>query len=243
MYQKTSLAIGVASLMVGIITLAYNVGAFNYITLSTLAVTPEGETIGVDVTTSVVSYPYPLSTVAPGKTYQWEVTGKNTGSLDWDNSWVTVRVGIKGSEVTTHYEENVIGKVAIEKCEYGPDKPECRVDLRDWGIKYKNCPCKESCSWTTPDIDDKVASVVFGAIPAGSSKTACFQLSIPPETEPGRYPLITNLMAVAGLKYAVDYKVDDLTVGTVIGELTLNMVGVLALSLGAIFTALALKKP
>jgi len=244
MYQKTQLAVGVASLLIGIVTLAYNAGAFNYITLSTLAVTPEGQKIGVDVSTSVVSYPYPLSAVEPGRTYIWEVKAKNTGDIDWKNSWVTVRVGIKGSEVTTHYEENVIGKVTIEECEYGPDKPECRVDLRDWGIEYKNCPCKESCTWTTPDIDDKVASVVFGAIEAGDSKTACFKLEIPEDTEHGSYPLITNLIAdVGGGKYAVDSEVDTLTIGEIDGKLVLNMVGVLTLSLGAIFTALAFKKP
>ena len=242
MYQKTQLAVGVASLLIGIVTLAYNAGAFNYITLSTLAVAPEGKTIGVDVSTSVVSYPLPLATVAPGKTYQWEATAKNTGDIEWDDSWITVRIGVSGASTTTRTESGVTGSFAVEKCSAGIDTSACREDLREWNLKYKMGKCSQSGTWQTPTIEDKVASLVLGSLSPGSSKTVCFKVTVPSDAS-GSYPLITNLMAWVGGTYAVDHKTDTISIGEISGSLTLNFIGILTLSLGAIFTALAFKKP
>ena len=63
---------------------------------------------------------------------------------------------------------------------------------------------------------------------AGQSITKQFRLSVPDTSEEGQYPLITNLMAGAGGTYAVSNQVDNLNLGTIIGDLTLAFAGLLS---------------
>ena len=225
--------IGIIALVVGIFLLAMPYVPINF-PASLMSTTPRGERVGISLTTDVKSYPYPLSTTPKGQTYKWEVTAKNTGTVDWSDSWVTVRVGIKGSTVTTKTESGVKGAFAVEQCSYGTDVPSCKVDIGSsgWNLQYFVGSCSESKSWITPEIQQKVGSVVFSSIPAGQSKKACFKLSVPANAEDGNYPLITNLQAYASGTWHVAHKTDNLSVGTVSGDLVLQMIGVLSIFAG-----------
>jgi len=144
--------------------------------------------------------PLSLAVVKPGEAYKWKLTLRNEGSMTWESSWVTVRVGIKGATVTRGTEEGVEGDVLWEYCSQYPKdpsspwNPNCRVDISTSGwnlqVSYDG-----GMTWRTPPCNQKVCSIDFGKIAPGSQKVVWISFNIPQTAEEGSYPLICNAVA------------------------------------------------
>jgi len=208
--------IGIVLIIIGIALILHNFGYIQFSTRipnlkSKLSVLTPSGSAGIEL---VLKRPpqYMLSLIQKGGSYVWELRAKNTGSIDWDNSWVTVRIGKNGASITDKSEENIFGEFKVEKCEYGIDVPECREDIERWHLQYFVGSCRETREWMHPSCENKVCSLVFGSLSKGETKYICFKLTVPENIEKGQYPLIVNLMANVGGIYAVDGIYDILTV-------------------------------
>lgn len=232
---------GIVVILIGALLLIYSSGITS---AGKLSVITERGKIGIELHTTKV---YELSLVSPGATYAWELEAKNTGTIDWSNSWVTVRVGTDGSIVVDKTEEGIIGSFKVEKCQYGTDVEQCREDLgiSGWNLQYHNGKCGSQSSWLTPTCNKNVCSIPFGELKSGSSKSACFKLTIPNDAK-GNYPLITNLMAYVSGYYAVASKVDSITIGSIpIPQLQpewYKIIGMVLIPLGTVLTVFGIKK-
>jgi len=230
--------IGAATAIVGTILLLNGMGIINLNLPLTykLAVAPQG-TIGITVGTDVKSYPYPLATVGKGYTYKWKMELKNTGTLAWDEGWVTIRVGVNGATIVDKTESGVGGTFKVEKCSAGTDVAACRVDLSSAGWNLQEST--DGSTWTSPSAGcvDNVCSIRKTSVAVGETVTRYFRLTVPTTASEGNYPLITNGMAYASGTYAVASKTDNLSVGTISGSLVITILGLLALLGGAAIVA------
>jgi hypothetical protein len=223
--------IGATAAMLGAFFLLSGMGiiSFNLPLTYKLALTPQ-ENIGITITTDVKNYPYPLAAVGKGYTYKWKMDLKNTGTVNWDEGWVTIRVGINGATVVDKTEAGIAGTFKVEKCSAGTDVAACRVDLSSSGWNLQEST--DGTTWSSPSggCQDNVCSISsLGPVNAGQTLTKYFRLTVPSTASEGNYPLITDGMAYASGKYAVASKSDSLSVGTISGDLVITVVGLLAL--------------
>jgi hypothetical protein len=231
MKKPIYVAIGAAVAIVGAVFLLNEMGIINLnLPLSyKLAVAPQGS-MGITINTDVKSYPYPLATVARGVTYKWKMDLKNTGTINWEQAWVTIRVGVNGASVVDKTEPGIAGTFKVEQCSAGTDVIACRVDLSSAGWNLQESI--DGQNWYSPSggCADRVCSIgVLTSINAGQTLTRYFRLTVPTTASEGNYPLITNGMAYASGTYAVASKTDNLSVGTMSGDLVITLIGTLAL--------------
>ena len=237
---------GIFLAVIGAFLIAYSQGWISIPTGTSLSIAEQpGERIGISLTTNF-QRSLPFSMVAKGYTFKWKAEARNTGTLKWDDSWITVRLGVKGAQVVGYTEPGVAGAYSVEKCSYGTNVIQCREDIRDeWNLKYST----DGINWYKPNCInpatgayERVCSLGLGSVGAGQSKTIWFQITVPPGKADGIYPLITTLVAETERKvaYAVASKVDPLIVGTIQGDLIMEMIGLLALIAGAALIAYSL---
>jgi hypothetical protein len=239
MKKPIYVVIGAALTMVGAILLLSQTGIISFnLPMSVKMAVASGQTLGLTLTTDVKSYPYPLATVGKGYTYKWKVELKNTGTATWDGGWVTVRVGINGaSVVSVNCQTNpascdvpVAGNFYVERCSSGTDVEACRVDLSSSG--WNLLQSDDGVNWVSPSggCSKRVCSVASsGPIAPGQSMIKYFKLTVPTTASEGNYPLITNGMASVSGTYAIASKSDNLSVGTISGELIVSLIGALML--------------
>jgi len=235
---------GIFLAIIGAFLIAYSQGWISIPTGTSLSIAEKpGERIGISISTNF-QRSIPLSMVAKGYTYQWRLDAKNTGTLKWDDSWVTLRIGVKGAQVIGKAIKG--GVISVEKCDYGEDVVQCREDIRDeWMLKisydggatWQDPPCINPETGTY----ERVCHISFGPLGAGQTKSAWFRITVPANKKDGVYPLITNLMAQTGtehgIMYAIASKVDPLFVGTIQGDIIMQLIGLLALVVGAALIA------
>jgi len=183
-----------------------------------------------------------LVVVRTGQAYEWKITLKNEGTKTWDNSWITVRVGINGASVMKGTESGVVGDVLWEYCSQypldssAPYNPNCRVDISPsgWDLKVST---NGGLTWSSPNFGVKVASIPIGKMDPGQSSTVWISLRIPQTAQDGNYPLIINgvaYFAVAGQNAIEASTYDTITVTSVEvykGSLNLQFIGALAFSI------------
>ncbi len=245
MRNKNNLMIGI-----GLVLLVVSIYLFTSETpsVSSFSMTRGLGTHGITLYYEKIREPTFFSTLVAGKTYKWKVIAKNTGTLSWEDAWITTRLGISGSgwkELNGGVDQctgtTISGTWAVDQCVYGIDNINCREDIKNtWKIQYST----DGNTWNTPTcIDDcgnygRVCALDLGSIPAGAEKTFYFRLTVPSSAQNGgNYPLVTNLMAYVGGIFGVTYAVDTINIGTIAGTLTISMLGILTL-LGGIFAIL-----
>jgi len=235
---------GIFLAVIGAFLIAYSQGWISIPTGTSLSIAEKpGERIGISISTNF-QRSIPLSMVAKGYTYQWRLDAKNTGTLKWDDSWVTLRIGVKGAQVIGKAVPGIGGAFSVEKCQYGEDVVQCREDIRDeWKLKVSY----DGRTWQDPACTDpatgtyeRVCHISFGSLGAGETKSVWFRITVPANKEEGTYPLITNLMAYSGATYAIASKIDPLFVGTIQGDIIMQFIGLLALIAGAALIAYSL---
>ena len=229
--------IGVIAVVLGMIAILFATDVIN-LPVSVLGTIPQGN-IGIRSQVTEKTFRF-LDTVAPGSTYEWKVTVKNTGTVTWTTSNVDIRVGIAGATVVDKTAEWLVGTMKVFQCSAGTDVPACSEDLlTNWAIKMnENYPAG---SWITPTSGgnpdttstcrDNVCFVYVGALSPNQEKTVGFRITVP-TTVTTSTKMILNSVAKVGAYQAIASDVRDLTYGQVSGTMTVVFVGVVAVVLG-----------
>ena len=234
------IAISSLLLIVGIALIVYGQNLLPSMSMGPLAMTPQGK-VGIAIETDIKSRPPFLATVAPGATYQWKVTFKNTGNVNWDKAVYHLRIVKDGgttvwrSCTSCPSECSYCGWTATncapgydhfyaDKCDSKCDTTECRIDLSSWDMQIK----KEGYDWydISPYQENRVANFGWGTVSPGSTETWYFKLKAP---QSGYYHVIVGTTVWIGSTRYEFSKVDTISVGTVNGDLTLTFIGALSL--------------
>ena len=236
--NKALLVLGIVLLAVGVYTLLPTIGI--KLPTSVMAVTPTG-TYGMEVETKEVQgLPNPFAIqVAAGRTYTWNMTVKNTGTIAWDGFWFTMRLAIPGSTAVDKQESGLIGTSTVEQCSAGTDTPDCRVDLTQWSLQYARSidpVTKNLVNPISPSCGNKICAFTMTSsdIPSpGSEKSFYFSLKVPDTAPTGNYLLITNLGVNHATKTIMQKaSVETVTVGTLKGEIVITLTALVASIVG-----------
>lgn len=207
-----------------------------------------GKTLGLGADISKVR-PLLLATVEKGGKYEFKIKVSNTGNVDWDWWWVSLRITKEGAGYTTVRCPAPVtcpdmeGMAAVDTCDGLQDDPRCREDLKAWKLTSEKLEYFLASS-------DTIATFECGqycSLKAGDSLEWKVQIEVPPDEQKGaEHYLILDAVAHAPgfAAKAFSYDIEDLTVGGgIVGSVTITMIGV-ALSLAGLFTALlAWRKP
>ena len=234
------IAISSLLLIVGIALIVYGQNLLPSMSMGPLAMTPQGK-FGIAIETDIKSRPPFLATVAPGATYQWKVTLKNTGNINWDKGAYHLRIVKDGGTTITRTCSGCpsgcstcgdiltgcapgYDKFLVDKCDSKCDSTDCRIELTTWDMKFKT----ETTDWIDISSYEKnrVLNFNLGGVPAGSSQTWYFKIRAP---ESGYYYVIVTADAWVGSTRYEFSKQDTISVGTVNGDLTLTFLGALSL--------------
>jgi len=234
MKEKTLKIIGVLCLIGGSLFLANSLGYFE---LSAEPFAAANTHKGAAAISSSSNFGTPemgmfLSTVTPANTYEWKVTVKNTGDVDWNDGHYTVRlskskdnpdVSNLGTRRVTE-ETTAGGKTLVLEGDYTRSYTYNDINLRDsirseWSL--------DSSDYLS--VDNRVASVDIGALQTGQSKTVSFEMSVPQDLNyMGDRILVGNAAAWVGGAWVVDSNRDTVSAG---GGSILEFVGSVALSI------------
>jgi hypothetical protein len=249
--HKYSLIIGIVVLIVGLVATMDYFGVISIPIpgLTNSIASPSG-TVELSVPIYRIQYPLTLSTVSTGYTYKWSSPLTNTGTVDWTDSWINVRLGIAGATAATVTcasnpsscsSGTVGGSFYVDQCSSGTDVQACRLDLTTWTFKWSpdGTTWNTGCTGTYPGALKSagaslyVCSVDIGPVTHGASaKPIYWQLTVPAGTANGNYPFIVQGMAYASASYSLGTtggSYDTLTVGTVSGSLALAFVGFISI--------------
>lgn len=221
MREKRLKTIGAISLVVGILLFANVLG---YLKLQVSPFATAQTTRGTASISASSTFGTPqtgilLSTVMPGNTYKWKVTVKNTGNVDWDNAWYTIRLSKSRNNPdisdlgTRRVKEPTVagGKTLVLEGNYKGSHTYNDINLRDqikgeWKI---NVPQE--------DVNNRVASVMIGGLDQGESKTVEFTMSVPENLKyKGERILVGNAVAYVGGNYVVDSNQDTVSMGNLV---------------------------
>ncbi|MFQ6068021.1 MAG: hypothetical protein ACE5KD_00600 [Candidatus Bathyarchaeia archaeon] len=235
----------------GVVSLLYATGmiGFGAVRIASImqpryTVLPTGQKLGIDVTSTARTYPFPLSTLVPGQSYKWTVSLANTGTVAWTASWATLRIGIDGSTVTSTGCSLGPNEVAIdfqcESCPSGTDVPACReqIDSTGWNMRSLTSEITLVC-----DSTSKMCTADLGGLAVGGTTSFEVAVTVPSTYTTGTYPFIVNGVAQKDKNFIVDAEVDNLTLGTVSGDVVLTFIGALSIIGAGVTLAMAAIKP
>jgi hypothetical protein len=229
--EDTRKIVGVLLIVVGIVILLKGFGYLNLSLRKPLVAVPNGYA-GMEITTDVKSFSFPLATVAPGATYKWSVTLKNTGTVDWTYPEFFLRIARDYTQKTFSSGVPGYNTAYVDKCDSKVDDISCREDLiGTWKFQFSY----DGQNWQDASsfIQDRVFKLGFyEGLKAGEAKTFWFKITAPTNIQGNYYVIVTGLAQIGSTLYIVDSKVDTISVGTVIGELVLNFIGALSLIAG-----------
>lgn len=223
--------VGILLIVAGIVILLKGFGYLNLSLRKPLAAVPNGYA-GMEITTDVKSFSFPLATVAPGATYKWSVTLKNTGTVDWTSYTFYLRMAKDYTQKTFPNAVPGYNTAYVDKCGSLVDDASCREDLIG---TWKFMISYDGQNWVDASnlVSNKVLSVVANyPLKAGTAMTWWFKITAPTNAQGNYYVIATGGALVGSAVYLVDSKVDTISVGTMIGELVLTFIGALSLIAG-----------
>jgi len=243
--KRIWLMIGIIAMIVGAWLLLPAVG-IELPEFRPLATLPSGRKTGIRVRASKID---PLAMVRPGSWAEWSVSLENTGTADWDTSWLIVRIPKPGSVLIIRNCEACPAECTYcgwtgtcirgydeflaEKCTIGAyvycDHKECREDICGvWKLTYDT---------TTATCTDYVGYVDMGPIPAGGSKTIRLKLQVPSTVTQSYILLIGARAGVEGVYIVAE---DTETIDIFGANLVIAFIGLLSLfgGLGSIIYSL-----
>jgi hypothetical protein len=253
MKKEINIIIGLVLVAAGAFLLLHGTG---YLALSAmpkpLATIPgvEGQ-VGISVSGSRVN---PLAVTKPGSYAEWKITVSNTGTANWDDSWLIIRVAKPGSQIITRScsacpsgctycgwtGDCVRGydTFLAEKCDSYCDYSGCKEDICSWDLQYKT-----DTTWVketdSADCSTRIGSLDLGSIPAKTSKTVNIKLRIPSDATQS-YTLLVGARAWISGTYIIDDKSDRIDIGG--GNLVIEFVGILSLLSGLATAIIGIKK-
>jgi hypothetical protein len=229
--EDTRKIVGILLIVAGIVILLKGFGYLNLSLRKPLVAVPNGY-VGMEITTDVKSFSFPLATVAPGATYKWSVTLKNTGTVDWPEYTFWLRMAKDYTQKTWSSFVSGYNTAYVDKCDSLVDDASCREDLiGTWKFQISY----DGQTWV--DASNLVSNKVFGVVKyeplkAGTAMTWWFKITAPTNAQGNYYIIATGATRIGSAAYLVDSKVDTISVGTMIGELVLTFIGALSLIAG-----------
>lgn len=194
------IGIGIVLLAIGALVVAYSMGLFGF-------TAKQVSTVGGVVQGTVYSSRrFALSTVVPGATYEWKITAKNTGNVDWTHHTIVIQLIQDGAFVNPN----------------------------NWGLQYREDGTWIAPSFST--VPDAYFPLAATPLAAGASKTYYIKMTIPGGlSKTTRLDTILNAKIGTAAYSGVAGQSDTLSIGAVSGELILTIIGALSI-LGGIGT-------
>lgn len=235
--------IGVPLMIVGVLLLVSGTGIVDISFPAQVAsVTSQGRG-GASMEVQELTSPLAL---ARGADYQWKVTVKNTGDVDWSNGHITLRLGKPGySTYQQTATEAGVDYCSSSGCGIGVRNEPTSLEyiVSDWNLEVS----ADGSNWVSPpecSSNDRVCKVrkhngqisdYVWNLNAGDTDTIYFRMEIPEDAQESTYTLVSNLVAhVGSTSYGVAGNTKGVEVGGMPnGDLVISFIGVLAL-LGAL---------
>jgi len=212
MKRGTLIVFGIALLLVGVVSLLYATGTIGFGAVQIASMMPRTGVSGT-VSANVQYYPFPLSTVVPGSTYEWSVTVSNTGT-SWDEHQVIFTL--------------VNSAGGLEDI------------CTDWQIKWREDGTWNDMDYCIPDGG---CHFMRPGLAGGQSKTYHVKMTIPSTAVGNYEFHVDLHGWIGGTNYFVGEDIDTLSTGAISGSVVLSFIGALSIIGAGVTLAVAATKP